>query len=360
MTNIDVFFSYHCAHISRLLTGFHMLEQAGLFSIRLIHDSFGKLPEISVVEADINGYRIAFDMGDRWALADKKGCQYLKQVDAYFARGYTREIDIVNPPIDRNEFKKVHPFGFDYYSTYPGNPLDDSNNSTKEKLLRTAKSMFGYNKCMYPEFFEGKANYKKKDFNILFYTRLWDPDNIPVLSCPSADAIAYRDYMIDEWRRINASRIEIIRALSKEYGKRFCGGIQWCTLAEKECPDLILPTSAVRKRNYLRKMKSSDICIGSIGLHKSTGWKTGEYVAAARAIVAEKLKYEVPGNFDDGKHYIPFITVRQCVEAVEKLYDNPDLVYEMKKANEDYYRKYLKPDIQLLNAIQLLIGQENK
>lgn len=357
MTNIDVYFSPNCSHISRLLTGFHMLEQSGFFRIHFIIDSFERLPDVAVVEADINGNRIAFDLGDRWALADEKGRQYLKSVNAYFARGYTTETDIVNPPVDSDDFKKVYPFGFDYYASFPGNPVDKRTLSARQRFVRFVKEFAGYNRCMYPDYFEGKADRKDKDFKILFYTRLWDPASIPALSNPNEDSVAYRNYMVNEWQGINESRIQIIRVLSKEYGRFFSGGIQRSALAESMCPDLILPTSAVRKKSYLDKMKSSDICIGSMGLHKSTGWKTGEYIAAARAIVAEKLKYDVPGNFDDGMHYIPFSTADQCVEAVGRLYRNPDLIYQMKKANEDYYQKYLKPDVQILNALQIVSAQ---
>ena len=99
-------------------------------------------------------------------------------------------------------------------------------------------------------------------------------------------------------------------------------------------------------------MKKADICIGTMGVHRSIGWKIGEYIAAARAIVAERFEYIVPGNFDDGKHYIPYDTVDECCEAVSNLYENPALVYEMKKANEEYYLNYLKVERQLLNAFK--------
>lgn len=354
MLDIDIFYSSVADSVSRLITGFHMLGQQGNFRVRF-HENNGErnLPDTCVVEADIDDFRIAFDMGDRWALAHESGRQYLKEVNAYFARDYTTKIDIVTPYVDKDDFKKVHSFGFNYYSTYPGNPMNANTSSFKRRVIRAVKDYSGYSKCMYPEYFEGKADYKPGNFKILFNTRLWDADSLPPLTDASEEAIAYRNYMVAEWNTINDSRIKIIRALSAQYGKNFSGGVQHSALAEKMCPDLILPTSAVRKKSYLDQMKSSDICIGSIGLHKSNSWKTGEYVAAARAIVAEKLYYDVPGNFDDGNHYIPFTTVEECVDAVGKLYNDPDLVYSMKKANEEYYSLYLKPDVQIMNAINI-------
>lgn len=355
MRDIDVYYSPLVDSVSRILTGFYMIGQQSNYNVRLHENIVEKnIPGIEVLEADIDGLRIAFDMGDRWALAHENGRQYLKEVDAYFARDYTTKIDIVTPYVDADDFKKVFPFGFNYFSTYPGNPLYNKKpSSIKGKIVDAIKYYSGYSRSMYPEYFEGKADYKPGNFKILFNTRLWDADSLPPLTDASEEAIAYRNYMVAEWNTINDSRIKIIRALSAQYGKNYSGGVQHSALAEKMCPDLILPTSAVRKKSYLDQMKSSDICIGSIGLHKSNSWKTGEYVAAARAIVAEKLYYDVPGNFDDGNHYIPFTTVEECVDAVGKLYNDPDLVYSMKKANEEYYSLYLKPDVQIMNAINI-------
>ena len=126
------------------------------------------------------------------------------------------------------------------------------------------------------------------------------------------------------------------------------------SFSEKVCPDLILSKPMVRKKAYIDRMKKTDICIGSMGLHRSIGWKTGEYVAAARAIVSERLEYVVPGNFNDGHHYIPYDTSDECLEAVASLYTNPSMLYEMKKANEEYYSQFLIIEQQILNAFHTM------
>jgi len=58
------------------------------------------------------------------------------------------------------------------------------------------------------------------------------------------------------------------------------------------------------RRNYLEVMKQSDICISSMGLHQSIGWKTGEYIAASKAIINESFHYKVVGDFQIGKNYL--------------------------------------------------------
>ena len=88
------------------------------------------------------------------------------------------------------------------------------------------------------------------------------------------------------------------------------------------------------KQNYMRIMKKSDICIATTGLHESIGWKMGEYVAAARGIVSEKLNYRVPGNFKEEKNYLVFSNIDECIDAVDRLYTSPSTLYQMKKNNE--------------------------
>lgn len=351
MHTINVYYN-KCAHTSRVLTGFHMLETNNRIKLKMIEntDNYRGF-SFQNLQAEIdNEMLVSFDMGDRWWLAHDEGSKYLDLVDAYFARSYTSNSDMRKADCDRN-INKVHPFGFDYYATYSGNPMD-ATVSKKKKLLSTVRKVSGYEKCMHVPYFEGKADEKEKDFKIIFMTRLWNPEEVNLKEPGiSQEIIEYRKYMIEERYWINEQRIKIVKELQKNFGSRFTGGIYADSFANKKCPEIVLDKSQVRKKAYLDKMKESDICIGSVGLHQSIGWKTGEYVAAARAIIAEEFVYQVPGNFDDGNHYIPFNNAEGCLEAVEKLYNDADRIYKMKKANETYYEQYLKPDQQIRNAL---------
>ncbi len=97
-----------------------------------------------------------------------------------------------------------------------------------------------------------------------------------------------------------------------------------------------------------------DICIGTMGLHESIGWKTGEYVAAAKAIVNERFHYQVTGDFAEGVNYLPFETAQECIAAVQQLVEDPRKLYEMKRANEAYYRRWLKPEVLVKNTLDLV------
>ena len=158
-------------------------------------------------------------------------------------------------------------------------------------------------------------------------------------------------------------RIAIIRALAEGYGPRFVGGLKDSPLSREYAPELIVSNRLTDRKQYLRILHDSDICIASTGLHESIGWKTGEYVAAAKAIVNERLHYSVTGNFAEGVHYLSFETVEECLNAVQKLVEDPQLRFAMKEANAEYYRNYLRPDMIVRNSLELvdeIIAEEQK
>jgi hypothetical protein len=86
------------------------------------------------------------------------------------------------------------------------------------------------------------------------------------------------------------------------------------------------------------------ICIATTGLYNSIGWKFGEYVAFSKAIVSEKLLYEVPGNFGPGKNYAEFETAEQCVDQAVALVNEKTTREQMMENNYRYYNEYLAPD----------------
>ena len=350
MLEFKVFYSKSDA-AARLITSFHMLEQDGVIKLQLIDKSgkAGRIPFAEVVEAEANGKRIAFDMGDRWILSHPENIDYLSKLDAYFARDYSERESIVTPIVFRDN-PKVQPYGFNYYSSYFGNPALKP--AGKAAVLKyRLRYLSGYSRCVRPSFFECDPVDEPHDARILFMARLWDPSGIRIDPALPESIKQYREYMRDEWDAINRTRIAVMRMLKKEFGQAFFGGMTESAFAEKECPDLILPKAEVRKKAYLCRMKRSDICIGTMGLHKSIGWKMGEYVAAAKAIVSEPLEYVLPGDFTEGKNYLSFSSPENCCEQVALLYSSPDKRFRMKQENHKYYTEYLEPRKQLRNAL---------
>ena len=338
-------------HLSRLITGFHLLSiNNENISVEFIENcGIYETPHNQVVVIEVDNKIIAFDMCDAFSLNPENSGRFMDIVDAYFKRSYNPSMDTA---LSAQQQKKIFPFGFDYFVTYSGNPINgQAARGFSAGVKNTIKAITGYNKASYIDYFERKADYKEKDFKIIFMTRLWDPDEIKI----NPECKDYSLYMIAERYKINRDRIEIIRQLQKIYGKNFIGGIQQSPFALHECPDLIIPKYLTARKNYLDKMKSSDICIGSMGLLRSTGWKTGEYIAASRAIVAETLRYSVPGNFENGRNYLAFDSVSECLSNVEELMKSPERIYSMKKANEEYYSEYLRPEKQIMNALKQIL-----
>lgn len=323
-------------HICSVLTGFLMLKEQNVldFDINFCYSEGYRYPHSSIVEAEIDGVRIAFDLHDGYMKDLKDTNSFLDKVDYYFKRSSSSE---KNMAFSEHNREKIFPLGLSYYVTCKGNPIGVPSFSIIKSLKKSYKKLLGDkdNHFFTVERFEEKPDYKESDLRIIFMTRLWQP-------------VVSND---QKMAHLNQIRIDIIREMRKEYGDYFYGGLLKSDFAKKLCPELVIPYKMTLRPNYLTMMKQSDICIGSVGLHDSIGWKTGEYVAASRAIVNERFRYEVPGDFTVGKNYFDFDTVDECMMHVDYLYNNPDAVYQMKCSNEEYYKNYLRPDRQVYNAL---------
>lgn len=323
---------HHCAQI---ITGFLILQEQG-WDVEIIDCSrersnpFHGLP---VVQAEYGGRKILYDLWDGYQNPDgMKKC--LDWADIYFKRSYSEE---KNQKLFPNETEKIRPLGFNYHLTHRKNPTNES------AVKRYLKPLQGRAPDIYftPEVFEGTAERIQGTPKILFLTRLWDDHD------PELDEAANRERT---W--INASRIEMIRTLKERYGDAFVGGLNDLPISRKLAPELIVPAKSTERKRYLKLLHSCDICIGTMGLHESIGWKTAEYVAAAKAIVNERFHYSVPGDFAEGKNYLAFSTAQECIDAVQMLVDDPELLYEMKWRNQEYYRNYLKPEVLVKNSLE--------
>ena len=139
--------------------------------------------------------------------------------------------------------------------------------------------------------------------------------------------------------------------LKKELGDSFFGGITPSEFALKEYPDVVLENANIGKKNeYLKFMKSFDIHVSTMGLHRSTGWKFAEYLAAAKAIVCEPLYYESFGGLSDGKNYLSFTDADSCVEKVMSLLSE-DKRSEMMMQNKLYADNFMRCDTLVRNTL---------
>ncbi len=326
-------------HVCQIVTGFLILKEQGM-PVQLenrIRDRSYPLHGLPVVMADYRGKRIFYDLWDGYQNPEgiREG---LAHCDFCFKRSFSPEKNRELFP----EFReKLFPLGFNYHVTHPDNPANEPwwKHVGKQLQGRAPDRYFR------PEVFEGTAERRDGPARILFLTRLWEEE--PQLSQEDNA----------ERRAINESRIHIIRTLRERYGDRFFGGLNDLPLARSLAPELIVPKQYTERMHYLNLLHSCDICIGTMGLYESIGWKTGEYVAAAKAIVNETFRYQVPGNFLPGQNYLPFETAQECIDAVDCLVSDPDLLFSMKQANENYYRCYLKPEVLVRNTLEVVDSQ---
>lgn len=336
MEKVKLYIEAQVPHTSQIITGFLLLKEQG-WDVELVdrRSSGSVYCGIPLMRAEYRGRKLIYDVGDGYNVPEDIEMG-LKECDFYFKRSFSAE---KNARLLPDYTDKMYPLGFNYHVTHKDNPL-------KEPLWkRLLKPLLGRAPDSYftTEVFEGKAQPVTGKPKILFLTRLWD-DQEPGFS---DEENAERTY-------INNMRIRIIRELREKYGDSFVGGLNDNELSRTWAPDLIMPAKYTERKKYVKLLHSCDICIGSMGLFESIGWKTGEYVAAAKAIVNERFHFAVTGGFAEGKHYLPFETAEECMAAVQQLVENPEKLYAMKQANEAYYRDYLRPEVLVKNSLELV------
>lgn len=331
--NVRIYIPSKSDHLSLVVTGFLMLQEKKKVSITYIQkdqlEEVFELPNSHTLLAFIEDKTIAFDMADGYNRHGFDYSSFLKKVDFYFKRSFST-VKNEERVKDTDLRAKMHPFGLYFYVTYRNNPL--AHNTNRSWWDKYKQPMFS------PRDFECKNHAINNPPIILFNARLWDPKVEKVFSKEELD-------------HINGMRIEIIRKLRSLY-PTFVGGIQDSEYAQELCPDLILNEKQANRRKWLELVKKADICIGSVGLHDSIGGKTAEYVAASKAIINERFRYEIPGDFEEGKNYLPFTTVDECLVHVKDLVDNPYKIEKMMRENQKYYERYGRPDRLIINALE--------
>ncbi len=327
-------------HLQQVFTGFYLLKRQGLINLtqkikKVPHELFREVH----TKVEINGKTVYYDMHDCGVILP----QYMEGVDFYFKRSYSPKM-IAELPEDKQ--KLVYPFGFNYQVLADGFDSLLLQRATfyqgKEKLKRIING-FGFRKTATLNNLEAKPDFRTEP-KVLFMARAW------------SDVDHKKQSNLAE--QISRERAECIRALRKEFGKRFFGGLLIDDYSQKHFPDVLLPDNSLAKQtNYLNLLKTYPICIATKGLCNSNGWKIAEYVALSKSIVTEKILFEVTGNFKKDKHYLEFETPDQCVEQCVKLFEDKSLREQMMKNNWDYYQNYQRPDKIIWNTIQTVINE---
>lgn len=110
----------------------------------------------------------------------------------------------------------------------------------------------------------------------------------------------------------------------------------------QEYKDMLI-TKRIGMREYLRKTKKSAIVFNTPSVLGCHGWKCGEYLAMGKAIISMPLNNVMPGDFQDGVHYLGAKSEEEIARAVERLRNDEDLRQSLKRNARDYYETYLSP-----------------
>jgi hypothetical protein len=342
------------AHLHQLYAGFAKLKTLGIIDLdvakntRATQESNAPILFVTVDDK----HKVIYDTLDglNWVPGSvEENLTFFQaqfSADYYFKRSFNQRLVNAAPP-----GCKVLPLGFNYH-VRPDNLLIRPSvtdrlrevirgNDLASKMLR----MNNDNMALPAKDYE-HAPIPGKDIKILFLTRVWNPDEFK-----SNQASSYIE-------TINESRVAAVKSCRKEFGPIFCGGLTDDSFSRKYEPSLIAPFSLTNKKSYLNLVKAHAICIATIGLHGSIGWKFGEYVAASRAILSDPLVYEVPGNFAKDQNYLEFRDQQELMNGIEFLLHDRLALIKMMRENYCYYNAHLRPENLVLNTLLTILEDD--
>lgn len=344
----------HCAIYSRpasiLYTGFGELAHRGALRVewaRVAGASANPYVHLQHLEVDIDGGpRLLYDVGDAYTLDSSID---FSRVTLVLKRSYRPDY------LARHPFgARVLPLGLCYYVR---SPYDEGLHralwmaNDRDKLRQIVRSvplfarLLGVRDTVVDS---SVAAYEMpppfdQEPRVSFAARLWKPHHVP------------EGPLRQEREQMNRLRIDLVRALRRAFGDRFVGGIEPEPYAASVAADCLLTVDAVRKRAYLDSMQHAPICVTTRGLREADGFKLAEYIAASRAIVAERGENLIP-DFEAGRDYLRFQTVDQCVAQVARLMDDAALRRTLMERARSYYQAHLRPDRLVMNSLQAALA----
>lgn len=324
-------------HLYQIIAGFSILNKKGEIELEIKRLKPGdkEVLPYNMLEVTADGKRLIYDMNDGYdnlviGQGDWRELYngLLERCDCLFKRSFNTQMNS-----QLNNYHKIKMTAPNFFVTINGSPAHfpvpcDPRREKAKKLIRMFPGSEFYNGHCYEENFrmEPVLNENPK---ILFMARLWDPRG--------EFEGQLNEEKSEERHEINQGRAKCIRLCREEFGDSFFGGITPSDFARREYGDLVLSDASVSKKDaYLRHMKGFDIHIATMGLHKSTGWKFAEYLAASKAIVSEPLCYSSDGGLSDGRNYLSFKDEFECVRRIGEILDGARR-YEMMCENKRYY-----------------------
>lgn len=329
-------------HLQQIYTGFAQLAGNGEIHLRQKLNRIAlvqpELPEhlVTIREthlvAEVGGYRFGYDVHDSGYVPE----DLLGSVDVLFKRSWEPALVAAS-----SRPQRILPLGANLW--VHADPPDVHAlkrvflHRNKRFIMELARA-FGMEKLLGSVFTPRVADLEaapptELPPRILFLAEAWNPDD------------GVNKATTDERVEINQMRAQCMRSLREKFGDLVTCGFRNSDFSRAEFPDLVVTdTTITSKYNYLQLVRNHPICICSTGLNRSVGWKFAEYLSMSRAIVAERLHMRLPGPMAAGVNYMEFANADECVAAVTALVEDKDRRTAMMRANQEYYRNWLRPD----------------
>ena len=324
-------------HVSFIYAALFDLAKAGDIALDLRWETTEEFAVPMEVErvADGSRRRLCFDIHDRsYVFSDAA----LRECDVYFKRSFFA------PDVERLEGQgKVHPFGpiFVTRSVFGRARLAAGlGRALKSQAWQAMRDLTDYLRLPPSSAYERSAD-EPVPARVLFQTRLWT--DAEVTGDPPA-------------AEINDERVRLVRALKNGLGEHFTGGIVPTPLALEKHPELVCARETHR-RAYLATARGCAVGIYSRGLHESTAWKLGEYLAASHAIVASGLRNALPVPLAPGRDVLHFTTPEECVEICASLLAAPERLAALRMASRRYYCEVARPSRHLMRCFDAAFAQ---
>lgn len=349
----QLFSHSNCAPLQQLYTGFSLLQRSGIVKIgqNIVRQGIRndhaaqhlRYARYAHLRAVIDGrLRLHYDVHDSREIDE----EYLATSDCYFKRSFSSSY-LNGLGKDRHKMRPlglnylVYPDSSDRFALQRGIFLPDPEKGKLKEVLRATglgrRLMFSPTVSSLQSLPDTNAPSR-----ILFMTGVWDPHDDPERAHDK----------IEERIRINETRAGCVRLLRREFGSNFYGGLIHSEFARKNYRDALLPDNSLSaSRNYFDILRRYPICVATSGLHGSIGWKFAEYVACAKAILSERLNYEVPGGLAQGVNYVEFHSAEDCVTQATRLFCDRQLRNSLMTGNAGYYQSHLRPDALVLKTI---------
>ncbi|MGJ8638551.1 MAG: hypothetical protein ACSHYA_04085 [Opitutaceae bacterium] len=258
--------------------------------------------------------------------------QALDECDFYFKRSFDPK---------GYESSKVKPYGLYYATTSPveydlitRTICSNSNRriwlKKPRQAVRNLKSALQLKNKIIQE--SPEAPYLTGEQKVFFQTRLFRPQ---------------------KQAERNEERIAFVKALKRELGDAFVGGIVDCPNSRNYKLGNLISEHRSDQKTYLNLIQNSAICISTTGVYLSTPCKISEYLKLGRCILSNPIHDKLPQPLVEGTHINSFRTIEECIKKSTQLLNDPKRVREMQLNGFNYYNEHASPEVAVRRLLKL-------